>query len=107
MAYLVRLTNRALRDLEYIYQLIQADESEAAYRWFNGLAELIYSLESLPDRGSHTPENRKMRQLLYGTKPHIYRLIYQVDHRNKAVNLLHIRHGAMESFTSEDLVETS
>lgn len=107
MAYLVRLTDRALRDLEYIYEQIHAETSQAAYVWFNGLTEAIYSLETHPERGSHTPENRKLRQLLYGKKHHVYRLIYQVDHRNKAVNVLHIRHGAMRQFRAEEIVETS
>jgi plasmid stabilization system protein ParE len=37
MAYLVELTLRAERDLEYLYQRISAAESVAAARWFNGL----------------------------------------------------------------------
>ncbi len=107
MAYLVRLTDRALRDLEYIYEQIHAEAVKTAYTWFNGLTDAAYSLEAYPDRGSHTPENRKLRQLLYGKKPHVYRIIYQVDHRNKAINVLHIRHGAMKPFRSEEITEAS
>ena len=105
MAFLVRLTDRALRDLEYIHEQTHAETASAAYAWFNGLTDAIYSLEAHPDRGSHTPENRKLRQLLYGNKPHIYRLIYYVDHRNKAMNVLHIRHGAMRPFSSDEITE--
>jgi mRNA-degrading endonuclease RelE of RelBE toxin-antitoxin system len=32
--------------------------------------------------------------LLYGHKPHIYRIIYRVVERHKRVDVVHIRHGA-------------
>ena len=43
MAYLVKLTERALRDMEAIYEFIEADESEKAFAWFRELTETIYS----------------------------------------------------------------
>ena len=43
MPYLVRLTDRALWDMEAIYEFIEADPSERAFAWFNDLAEAIYS----------------------------------------------------------------
>ncbi|PYU42032.1 MAG: hypothetical protein DMG53_20530 [Acidobacteria bacterium] len=52
MPYLVRLADRALRDIEAIYEFIQADASERAAAWFNGFAEEIYSLERFPERGA-------------------------------------------------------
>jgi plasmid stabilization system protein ParE len=94
MQYLVRLTDRALRDMEFIYELVQADASERAFAWFNDLAEAIYSLERYPERGAVTPESRKLRHLLFGKKPTTYRVIYTVDKRHADVSILHIRHGA-------------
>jgi toxin ParE1/3/4 len=101
MPYLVRLTDRALRDLESIYEFIQADSSESAFKWFNELTEAIYSLEQFPERGTVTPENRKLRHLLFGKKPNTYRIIYAVDKRNHTVNVLHIRHSARAQFPAE------
>lgn len=101
MQYLVRLTNRALRDLEDVYQSIEADASARAFAWFNGLTEAVYSLEELPDRGSVIPENKKLRHLHFGNKPHVYRIIYAVDKRNRIVNVLHIRHSARDRFSAE------
>ncbi len=101
MEYLVRLTDRTLRDLQAIYERIQAESSDRAYAWFNGLADAIYSLSHYPDRGAHTPESKQLRHLIYGTKPDIYRIIYAVDKRNHAVDVLHIRHGARASFVPE------
>jgi plasmid stabilization system protein ParE len=99
--YLVRLTDRALRDLEAIYEFIEATTSERAFAWFNELVEAIYSLERLAERGAVVLEHKKLRQLLFGKKPGIYRIIYAMDRRNHAVNVLHIRHGARDSFKAE------
>jgi plasmid stabilization system protein ParE len=94
MQYRVKLTWRALRDLERIYAYIEAETSEVASRWFNKLTEAIYSLERLPERGSQVPESKKARQLLFGEAPHVYRILYDTDKRNRVVNVLHIRHAA-------------
>jgi plasmid stabilization system protein ParE len=99
--YLVRLTDRALRDLEAIHEFIEADTSEKAFAWFNDLAAAIYSLERFSERGAVVPESKKFRQLFFGTKPTTYRVIYEVDKRNRVVNILHIRHGARAALSSE------
>ncbi len=44
MAYLVELTLRAERDIDYLFQRISADDSAEAARWFNGLEAAIYTL---------------------------------------------------------------
>jgi toxin ParE1/3/4 len=94
MPYLIRLTDRALRDMEAIYEFIKADASERAFAWFNDLAEAIYSLERFPERGAVILESKKLRHLLFGKKPSTYRIIYAVDKRNRVASILHIRHGA-------------
>jgi toxin ParE1/3/4 len=94
MAYQVNLTDRALRDLEAIYEFIEGDRSEPASAWFNKLAEAIATLERFADRGAVTPENKRLRHLLFGNKPNTYRIIYAVDKRKRVVSVLHIRHGA-------------
>jgi plasmid stabilization system protein ParE len=101
MAYLVRLTDRALRDMEAIYEFIGADESESASAWFHELADAIYSLERFPERGTPVPESRKLRQLLFGKKLNIYRIIFAVDKRNRIANVLHIRHGARNALPAK------
>jgi toxin ParE1/3/4 len=99
MPYLVRLSGRAFRDLETIYEFIEADVSETAFKWFNDLSEAIYSLEHVPERGAITPESKKLRHLLFGETPDTYRVIYTVDKRKQAVNILHIRHAARAQFS--------
>jgi len=104
VAYLVRLTDRALSDLAYLYARVNVETSEAAARWYNGLEDAIYSLEKQPTRCPLTPESNKCRHLLYGHKPHIYRVIYRVLENQKQVEVLHIRHGAMRDFESKELM---
>lgn len=102
MAYLVELTLRAERDLDYPYQRIAASLSAAAARWFNELAEAIYTLEQLPRRCPIAPESKKakrLRHLLHGAKRDVYRVIYEIDESRKVVRILTIRHAAMDEFS--------
>jgi toxin ParE1/3/4 len=92
--FLVELTARAERDLAAIYEHIHAESSEHAFEWFNGLEAAILSLAIQPERGMRTPENRALRQLLYGNKPHVYRVIYRIGRRAARVWVLQVRHGA-------------
>ncbi len=102
MAYLVNLSARAQRDLAQIYKRIHADDSDGALRWYRGLKQAILSLEEQPNRCPVTPENEKLRHLLYGNEPHVYRAIYRVVEKQKSVEVLHIRHGARSGFQGTD-----
>ncbi len=105
MAYRVELTVRAARDLEDLYEHIRASEVTPATIWFNGLEKALRTLRRFPHRCSPAPEasklKRPLRHLLYGTKPHVYRVLYEIDDPHRVVQVLTIRHGAREEF-SED-----
>src|ERR1700674_4783884 len=103
MAYLVNITARAERDLVHLYGEINAGQSDAALKWYRGLKEAILSLEEHPNRCPVTPENDKLRHLLYGNKPHVYRAIYRVLEKQKQVEVFHIRHGASRRFKGSDV----
>ena len=103
MAYLVSLTSRARRDLVQLYGDIGAGRSEAALIWYRGLKEAILGLEAHPNRCAATPESEKLRHLLYGHNPHVYRVIYRVLENRKQVEVLHIRLGARRRLTAPDL----
>ena len=75
----------------------------AALKWYLGLSSAILTLEAHPIRCPVTSENDKLRHLLYGNKPHIYRVIYRVLESKKLVEVLHIRHGARRRFKKSDL----
>jgi len=103
MAYLVRFTSRAERDLALLYDEIYASSSGTAREWYFGLKQAILSLAELPRRCPLTREDKRLRQLLYGTKPHFYRVIYRIDEKRLEVDVLHIRHGARRQFKRTDL----
>ena len=46
---------------------------------------------------------RKLRNLLYGKKPHVYRVIYEVDEGRQTVWVLTVRHGARRPFKGSDV----
>ncbi len=94
MEYLVKLSDRGLRDLAGIYDFVEADTSEGAYAWFLELEKAVYSLERHPQRGSLEPNSKKRRRLFLGTRPGVYKIIYEIDSRNAVVKVFHIRHGA-------------
>jgi toxin ParE1/3/4 len=91
MAYKVELTSRAQRDLALIYRRIEAETSAQAARWFDGMAKAILSLEAHPNRAPVAPEDRTARHLLYGKKPYVYRIIYEIEENTSTVYILHIR----------------
>jgi hypothetical protein len=55
MAYSVEFSARAARDLEMLYLEKNAAESPAAARWYNGLEQAVYALETHPHRWSARP----------------------------------------------------
>jgi plasmid stabilization system protein ParE len=94
MIFRVEIQPRAIRDLRGIYEYINAENSRLAHVWFNGLEAAIASLDRNPLRCPITPENGRLRHLLYGKRPRVYRIIFAVDERGGVVSIVHIRHGA-------------
>jgi len=92
----VELTARARRDLFAIHSYIGAETSTGAEKWFDGLQDAILGLDQLSARGTVTPEDPRFRQILFGKKPHTYRIIYRVERKNTTVRIMQIRHGARD-----------
>ncbi len=103
MAYLVNITSRAERDLAELYCRINAESSDTAMKWYRGLKNEILSLEEYPLRCPVFHAKDKLRQLLYGGKPHVYLVIYRVLQKQKRVEVLHIRYGARRKAKASDL----
>jgi plasmid stabilization system protein ParE len=102
MTYRVELTQRAVGDLRRIYQIIDAENAALAALWFNGLETSVLSLDEHPARGAVVTEDGGLRQLLYGRRRNLYRIIYAIDDANRIVTVLHIRHGARDAFMPND-----
>ena len=56
---------------------------ETGLRWFLKLEEEIASLSEMPHRCPLAPENKEfpfeVRQMLYGRKPHRYRVLFTIE----------------------------
>jgi toxin ParE1/3/4 len=101
MAYQVKIVSRAERDLVLLYETIDAEHSGAALKWYLDLKENILSLEQHPNRCPVIRKKDRLRHLLFGRKPHIYRVIFRVLEKQKHVEVLHIRHGARRGFSGK------
>ncbi|MGD0498766.1 MAG: type II toxin-antitoxin system RelE/ParE family toxin [Bryobacteraceae bacterium] len=97
MAYRVEFTGRAARDLQLLFHSIGVEESDAALRGLDGMERAIATLNEFPNRCSLAPESRPgcvIRQLLHGSGRYVYRILFRVTPKPRAVVVLHIRHGA-------------
>jgi plasmid stabilization system protein ParE len=107
MAYRVEFSARAKSDFADIYISKDASESEPAARWYERLVTSIRPLSEQPSRCPVAPEartaRRDLRHLLYGKKPRIYRIIYEIDEYRNIVRILTIRHGARKRLRPTDL----
>jgi plasmid stabilization system protein ParE len=96
MAFRVETTPTAEREAnEILSWLLSQHAGETGWRWFVALQGAIASLAEFPKRCPLAPENSnfpfEVRQLLYGSKPHIYRILFTIE--ESTVYVLHIRHG--------------
>jgi plasmid stabilization system protein ParE len=103
MGYVINLTSRAQRDLALLFDLIDAESSHRALIWYRGLKEAILSLQEHPNRCQKTPEDPRLRHLLYGHQPHVHRVVYRVNAKHKRGDVLHIRHGARQRFNRSEV----
>ncbi len=97
MTFRVELTAQAERDAGEILEWLSSQQAgDAGIRWFLELENAIASLGEFPERCSMAPENVvfpfDVHQLLYGRRPHIYRILFTIQ--GDVVYVLHIRHGS-------------
>lgn len=96
MAFRVEVTPEAKADANAILEWLHSQQAgEAGLRWFHRLGEAIDELSTFPRRCPLAPENAavpfELRQLVYGRKPHLYRILFTID--RDVVYVLRIRHG--------------
>jgi plasmid stabilization system protein ParE len=96
MVFRVELSDRAQRDISAIYDWLRSEQAgDAGERWFRALRTAIASLSDVPSRCPLASENQEspveVRQLLYGRRPHTYRILFAIE--GDVVQVLHIRHA--------------
>jgi toxin ParE1/3/4 len=88
----VEIAEPAEADIEQAHDWLNAESTEAADRWIDGLLATIEKLRTMPRRCPLAPENsdhvEEIRQFLFGH----YRILFTVDAQR--VIVLHVRHGA-------------
>jgi plasmid stabilization system protein ParE len=96
MAFRVETSAHAESEAEAILEwLLSQHTGETGVSWFLALEDAIASLALFPERCPLAPETIlfpfDVRQLLYGRKPHVYRILFMIE--GDVVSVLHIRHG--------------
>ena len=96
MVFRADISAEAEHEADEILQWLLAQHAgETGIRWFLALEDAIASRAKFPERCPVAPENDRfpfeVRQLLYGRRPHVYRILFTIA--GDTVNILHIRHG--------------
>lgn len=112
MAYRVKVSPSALADAESAYLWLKEQVSDKqATKWYNGLVDAIYSLDTLPLRCPLAPESEELgvelRQLLYGKRSAAYRILFAVvwEEAEEVVRVYRVWHGARDRIKAEDIKE--
>ncbi len=86
----------AERGIGEAYEWLAGQDAEAAIRWYNQLREVIFSLDTFPERCPLALEsgflNLEIREIFHGRRQHKYRILFTVGENE--VHVLHVRHGA-------------
>ena len=104
MTFRVEISAQAERDAEAVLEwLLTQQAGKAGIDWFLKLDDAFASLAHFPERCPIAPEDSRfpfeVRQLLFGNKPHFYRILFTID--GETVYVLRIRHGRRETPTNK------
>ncbi|MGE0133308.1 MAG: type II toxin-antitoxin system RelE/ParE family toxin [Blastocatellales bacterium] len=113
MAYRVDISLPALADAEESYLWIKYQSPETAGDWYEGLLQAIFSLENFPLRCPIAPESdfvgREVRQLLYGKRPRIHRILFGIEEDSETgedvVRIFRIWHSSRRRPTGDEIRE--
>lgn len=106
MSCTVRFTIRALLEIDETLEWLGKRSRTGAERWHARLLGAVVSLEDNPHRCGLAPEHDwyaggELRQLLYGKRPNVYRILFEV--RGDTVYILRVRHSAQALLEPGDL----
>jgi plasmid stabilization system protein ParE len=106
MPYTVRITRRALREIDEVLGWLTRHSPAGASRWYRRLREAIESLQDNPGRCPLAPENEwysggELRQLLHGKRRDVYCILFEI--RGTTVYILRVRHAARDVLGPDEL----
>jgi toxin ParE1/3/4 len=107
MAYRVSLSALAEADAYAAFERIRLAAPMHAEQWLTRLFVAIESLSEAPARCPVIPETAELgfpaRHLLYGKTRGVYRLIFNIQEKDRHVRILRIWHASRDAITSEDI----
>lgn len=108
MAYKVIVQPRAEVDIAEAYAfIVERGAPEAASRWYRNIKAQIQNLADYASQGGLAPEAEKLgfeiRQVHYGKRTGIYRIIFRLVEESNEVHVLAVRHGARKEIEIADL----
>jgi len=107
MAYKVVVLPQAEADIREAFGYLEERAPEVATRWYSLIRAALESLSAMPARCPLAPETSllglELRQLLYGQRPSIYRIVFRILEDVREVHVLTVRHGARKPLSEEDL----
>ena len=105
MAHTIHVADEALDEIDEAMTWYAERSVASAVRWYLKLKEAIRSLEENPERCELAPEaewcDRELRQVLFGKKRGMYRIIFEI--RDEIVYVLRVRHCARDWLKPDDL----
>jgi plasmid stabilization system protein ParE len=105
MAHQVRISAKALADVEEALAWLAERSPQAAVRWHAGLMEKVESLANNPEGCPLAVEAKmlgvELRELLFGKRRGVYRILFKVE--GDVVNVVHVRHRARDWLKPEEL----
>lgn len=107
MAYSLVVTPQAQADIAEAFAFLSEHSPDAARLWYEAVRDAILTLDEMPARCALAPEAAKLgvplRQLLHGTHPGIYRIVFRILEDAGEVHVLTVRHGARKPLSEEEI----
>jgi len=95
---------RAMADIRAAVAWRSQGSVSAGARWHAGLLATIRTLANNPERcplaDEATDLGLELRELLYGRRRNVYRILFTID--GQTVNVLRVRHSAQNRLTPGD-----
>lgn len=107
MAYKLVIFPQAESDIGEAVAYLSERAPEATQRWYTLVKSEIESLAEMPARCPLSSEATKLgvelRQLLYGKRPGIYRIVFRILQESREVHVIAVRHGARKSLDAAEI----
>lgn len=106
MAHIVSIWPRAQFDMRVTFVRIGRTSSPAtASNWYAGILRKIRSLANNPEMWPFADEavdlGLELRELLYGRRRQVYRILFTID--GQTVNVHRVRHAAQDRLSPGDI----